>query len=84
MDLIAGPNDGPERGLGDGGERLHQWLYELATWREPHGLTGGQANRDAEVLEESFQNAGAVVVDRRLYDLTRGWGRTLPFVCRHL
>lgn len=24
---IAGPNDGPGRGLGDGGERLHYWVF---------------------------------------------------------
>jgi len=24
---IAGPNDGPERGLGEGGERLHYWVF---------------------------------------------------------
>jgi hypothetical protein len=23
---ITGPNDGPERGLGEGGERLHYWV----------------------------------------------------------
>ena len=24
---ITGPNDGPDRGLGDGGERLHYWVF---------------------------------------------------------
>ena len=24
---ITGPNDGPERGLGEGGERLHYWVF---------------------------------------------------------
>ena len=24
--FIAGPNDGPDNGLGDGGHRLHDWL----------------------------------------------------------
>ncbi len=24
--FITGPNDGPGRGLGDGGERLHYWV----------------------------------------------------------
>ena len=40
--FIAGPNDGPENPLGDGGERLHEWVYPLASWREPHGLPGAQ------------------------------------------
>jgi hypothetical protein len=25
--FITGPNDGPERGLGEGGERLHYWVF---------------------------------------------------------
>jgi len=28
-DFIAGPNPGPEAPLGEGGERLHQWVYGL-------------------------------------------------------
>jgi hypothetical protein len=24
---IAGPNDGPGKGLGEGGERLHYWVF---------------------------------------------------------
>ena len=41
---VAGPDDGPELGLGVGGERLHEWVVELASWREPHGLEGGETN----------------------------------------
>ena len=29
--FIAGHNDGPERPLGDGGDRLHRWVYDLAS-----------------------------------------------------
>ena len=27
--FIAGPNDGPERPLGEGGERLFEWVTHL-------------------------------------------------------
>ncbi len=77
--FIAGPNDSVERPLGEGGERLHQWLYDLASWRERHGLTGGKTDTDAEVLEESFKNTGAVVVGRRMFDVANGWGDNPPF-----
>ncbi len=35
---ITGPNDGPGRGLGEGGERLHYWVFGGA-WsdEEPRG-----------------------------------------------
>jgi dihydrofolate reductase len=77
--FIAGPNDGPERPLGDGGERLHEWVYDLASWRERHGLEGGKKDTDAEVLDEAFKNVGAVVIGRRMFDVANGWGDNPPF-----
>ena len=76
--FIAGPNDGPALPLGDRGERLHQWVYDLASWREPHGLPGGKTNTDSEVLDEAFRT-GAIVVGRRMFDNARGWGDNPPF-----
>jgi dihydrofolate reductase len=78
--FITGPNDDVENPLGDGGDRLHQWVYDLASWREPHGLTGGKTNRDSEVLDEAFKSAGAFVMGRRMFDLgERHWGDNPPF-----
>jgi dihydrofolate reductase len=78
--FTAGPNDGVGNGLGDGGDRLHQWLYELSSWREVHGQSGGVANQDADILEESFRNAGAVLMGRRMFDIAEDqWGEEPPF-----
>ena len=77
--FIAGPNDGPEQGLGEGGEQLHQWVYDLASWREPHGLAGGVTNQDSEILEEAVRATGAVIVGRRMFDNAKGWGEEPPF-----
>ena len=77
--FIAGPNDGPDVPLGEGGERLHQWVYDLATWREAHGLEGGKTNRDAEVLDEAMRDNGAIVLGRRMFDNAEGWGDNPPF-----
>jgi hypothetical protein len=57
--FITGPNDGVDQPLGEGGERLHEWVYGLARWRERHGLEGGTTDSDAEVLEEAFATTGA-------------------------
>ncbi len=35
--FITGPNNGVEQPLADGGERLHEWVYGLASWRERQG-----------------------------------------------
>jgi dihydrofolate reductase len=78
--FIAGPNMNPKQGLGEGGEQLHRWAIRLASWREPHGLEGGDANGDNEVLAESQRNIGAFVMGRRMFgggDGPRGdpaWG----------
>lgn len=77
--FVAGPNDGPELPLGKGGERLHEWVYDLKSWREPHGLEGGERNQDSDVLDEAFSTAGAVIVGRRMFDNAHGWGENPPF-----
>jgi dihydrofolate reductase len=78
--FITGPNDDVEHPLGEGGERLHQWVYELASWRERHGLAGGETNRDAEVLDEAFRNVGAFVMGRRMFNHgEKPWGDNPPF-----
>lgn len=77
--FIAGPDDGPELPLGKGGERLHEWVYGLASWRAPHGLEGGASGPDDEVMKEAFETAGAVVMGRRMFDNAEGWGESPPF-----
>ena len=77
--FIAGPNDEPGNGLGDGGDRLHEWVYELAAWREPHGLSGGKTNRDSEIMDESVKRTGAIIVGKRMFNNAEGWGDTPPF-----
>lgn len=76
---VAGPNDSRENALGDDGERLHGWLFDLATFRERHGEEGGETGRDDEIVAESFENVGAYVMGRRMFDNGEGpWGND-PF-----
>lgn len=77
--FVAGRNDGPDLPLGEGGERLHEWVYGLATWREPHGLEGGERNEDSEILAEGLNRPRAVVLGRRMFDNAQGWGEEPPF-----
>lgn len=76
---VAGPDDGPELGLGAGGERLHEWVVELKSWREPHGLEGGETNASSAIVEEGLSAAGAIVVGKRMFDNAHGWGDAPPF-----
>jgi dihydrofolate reductase len=77
--FVAGPNDGPDLPLGEGGEQLHEWVFNLQSWREAHGLEGGETNRDSEVLAEATDENGAVVLGRRMFDNAQGWGDNPPF-----
>jgi dihydrofolate reductase len=78
--FIAGPNAGPDNALGDGGGRIHQWMYRVEAWRERQTLSGGEVNRDAELVEENYNRAGAYVMGRRMFDEGEvGWPDPPPF-----
>jgi dihydrofolate reductase len=65
--FVAGPNQTLDHPLGEGGDGLHEWAFATASWRERHGLSGGETNADSEVVEESLRNTGATVMGRRMY-----------------
>jgi dihydrofolate reductase len=72
---VAGPDATLEEPLGKGGERLHEWVYGLASWRRSHGLEGGEESRDSELLEESVAGNRATVMGRRMFSGGEGpWG----------
>ena len=48
---VAGPNQSQEAPLGEGGERLHDWVIVLKAWREAVGLEGGEENVSNAVVE---------------------------------
>jgi dihydrofolate reductase len=69
--FIAGPNEGPGNGLGDGGHRLHEWFMtdgdvDLETVRRSGGVNG-------KVVDESM-STGAVVAGRGTFEPAGGWG----------
>ena len=77
--FVPGRNDSPELPLGEGGEQLHEWVFGLKSWREPHGLEGGETGADADLVEEAFERTGAIIVGRRMFDNAGGWGDNPPF-----
>ena len=78
--FIAGPNDGPEVPMGEGGERLLAWYFGGDT---EYRLPGTEmvfkvSPGTAEYLLETSTTTGALVTGRRTFDLTRGWGGGHP------
>jgi len=75
---IAGPDDRPGKGLGEGGERLHYWVFG-GPWtydEEPHGEATGE---DGEWLAEVMGRIGAVVSGRWTYEAAGHWGDENPW-----
>jgi dihydrofolate reductase len=73
--FIAGPNPSEEHPLGEGGMQLHEWAFELAAWREPHGKDGGEVNASTPVVEAMRANVGAVLMGRKMFGGGPGpWG----------
>jgi dihydrofolate reductase len=71
---VAGPNQSDENPLGEGGERLHDWVVSLAAWREAHELQGGDVNASTRIMEESRANIGAGVMGRNMFGPPSGGG----------
>lgn len=75
---ITGPDDGPGNGLGDGGERLHNWVFG-GPWRYDEEERGQATGEDAAYLEEMMSRIGAVVGGRWTYEAARHWGDKNPW-----
>jgi len=87
---VAGPNPTLEQPLGKGGDQLHEWAFGLKSFREPHGLPGGETGPDDELVAESLRATGAIVMGRRMFSGGEGpwendhntdgwWGDEPPF-----
>jgi dihydrofolate reductase len=88
--FVAGPNPTLEEPLGENGEQLHEWALQTKAWREQHGLEGGEANEDSELVTEGFSSVGAFVMGRKMFSGGSGpwendpnsrgwWGDEPPF-----
>jgi dihydrofolate reductase len=76
---VTGPGDGPDAGLGRGGERLHYWVmggpWTYAGPHDPAGMSGA----DKEFYDGLTATIGGSIVGRAMYDAAGAWGGTNPF-----
>ncbi len=75
---VTGANDGPGRGLGDGGERLHAWVFG-GRWSYAGGPRGEATGEDKAYLEAAMANVGAVIGGRWTYEAADHWGGANPW-----
>jgi dihydrofolate reductase len=70
--FVAGPNESVDNGLGDDGERLHEWIF-AGVPTEHRGVPGRPEGVDGEVMDEAMAT-GAVVAGRGTFEPAKGWG----------
>ncbi len=70
--FVAGPNEGPGNGLGDGGHRLHEWVF-LTSADAGHKGVGRLEGVNGKVFDEMMAT-GAVVAGRGTFEPAGGWG----------
>ena len=86
----TGPEIDLENPLGVGGHRLHEWMFGLRAFEEPHGESGGETGPDDDLLRKSFEANGAMIMGRLMYSGGSGpweddpnangwWGDEPPF-----
>ena len=71
--FVTGPDPDLDHGLGHGGEPLHEWVFS-------------DDEVDAQVLEDSTERSGAVVMGRRLFDIVdgpHGWNDEVGYGAKH-
>jgi dihydrofolate reductase len=69
--------EGPEAA---GFFRVTRWAIDAEAWRQRLGFTGGQRNVNSEIIQETFDAAGAYVMGRRMADGGEmPWGDDPPF-----
>lgn len=91
--FAAGPNQREDAPLGDGGLRLHEWIFETDSWRTRTGVGEG-ATEGAGGINDAFVRAategiGATIMGRNMFGPVRGpwtdeawkgwWGDDPPF-----
>ena len=77
---VAGPNDGPNNPLGDGGEALFTW-YNSGDIE--YKMPGGDWKfkilaASAAQLDQNIKAAGVLVTGRKTFDIAKAWGGQHP------
>jgi dihydrofolate reductase len=88
--FTAGPNQSLENPIGEGGLRLHQWMFETAAFRRMNGQPGGAEGADSDAVDQiaSDPRVGAHIMGRNMFGGGHGpwdlewkgwWGDNPPY-----
>jgi dihydrofolate reductase len=66
--FITGPSVRVGNGMGDNGDRLHDWMFDAKT------------ETDAKIVDETYASSGAVIIGKRMFEVGfELWGDPPPF-----
>jgi len=71
--FIAGPNETVDNGLGDGGQRLHNWVFPGSEDGDFEGSIARLKGANLTIYDEML-GTGAVVAGRGTFEPAHGWG----------
>lgn len=79
--FIAGPNAGPKNPLGDGGIKIHDWMFKQKAFLQHLQLEGGETNnQDNDIIERIFKRIGANIMGKRMFEEGEAnWPEKAPF-----
>ncbi|MFO1339662.1 MAG: dihydrofolate reductase family protein [Burkholderiaceae bacterium] len=93
----AGPNQSLQQPMGEGGMRLHEWVFPTRSFQRMHGGGGGDvgegsAGVDNDFAERGMAGLGAWILGRNMFGPVRGpwpagddwkgwWGSNPPYHC---
>jgi dihydrofolate reductase len=87
--LAAGPQQDLEHPLGEGGLRLHEWIFRTRSFRELQGQGGGEIGVNDDLFRARTAGVGATIMGRNMFGPVRGpwpdeswrgwWGEDPPF-----
>lgn len=69
---VTGPNVRADNGLGDGGQRLHEWVMPGA--EDDLGAVTARLRGANRLVYEEFMSTGAVIAGRATFEPAGGWG----------
>jgi dihydrofolate reductase len=65
--FVAGPNQSIDDPIGEGGMRLHEWVFRTRSWRDQHGSDDGEHDVDSQVVADAIKDVGAYVMGRKMF-----------------
>jgi dihydrofolate reductase len=87
--FAAGPRQGLENPLGEGGLQLHQWIFATRSMHALRGQDGGDAGVNDDLFRARTVGVGATIMGRNMFGPVRGpwpdeswrgwWGEDPPF-----